>query len=93
MIVIITVGTQFEDRYEETLRCEVTVSDGATISEILEEAKQECLPKVPILDKPHKVPHLYLMHPDTLRKLDEEKPAGEFGIKDGSILRLMSSVR
>ncbi|MGY5852252.1 MAG: hypothetical protein RTU92_01640 [Candidatus Thorarchaeota archaeon] len=93
MIVIITVGTQFEDRYEETLRCEVTVSDDATISDVLEEAKKECLPKVPILNKPHKIPHLYLMHPDTLHKLDEEKPASEYGIKDGSILRLMSAVR
>ena len=93
MRLIITVGTQFEDRYEEFLRCSVKVSDNARISEVLEQAKTHCASQVPVLSKPHKLEHLYLMHPETLQKLDEDKSVDDYDLGDGSIIRLMSAVR
>ena len=93
MKLMISLGVQSGDDYRETIRCAIDVANDATISEVLEEAKKHCVPLVPYLNSEAKKPHLYLMHADTLERLDEAKTVKEYALVDGSIVRLMSAVR
>ncbi len=91
--VIITEGTQYDDRYEELSRQSLEASSEMTVGELLEEAK-----KLPfqMLNAPYTrniIAHLYLMHSITRERLDETKSLEAYGLRDGSILRLMSGVR
>ncbi|MHA1637991.1 MAG: hypothetical protein ACTSUB_08250 [Candidatus Thorarchaeota archaeon] len=94
MKLIITLGTQSGDKYIESSRCTIELEEDATIADALAKAKEDSAPLVanPTLQK-RLEPHLYLMHPDSLDKLDNEKKISDYGLKDGSILRLMSAVR
>ncbi len=90
MEVIITNGTQFGDTYKEASRFTVSVpSDDPAISEILEAAKQAAQPSYIERLKPS----FYLMHPVTLQRLNNHKTASDYDLTDGSVLRLMCSVR
>lgn len=90
MELIITTGTQFEGNYSENSRFIIsTWNADPTIGEILEAAKQ--LPQPAYLERLKSA--FYLMHPETLQPLDESELASTYGLKDGSILRLMCSVR
>ena len=94
MKLIITIGTQFDDEYRESSRCTIEVDSDATIGDALVKAKAESAPMVesPTVQK-RLEPHMYLMHPHTREKLDVDKKVDEYGLTDGSILRLMSGVR
>ncbi len=94
MKIIITLGVQSGDKYEESSRCTLEVSDYEEISTVLKEAKKSSAPLVanPILQA-NLEPYLYLMHPETLEKLDESKTVADYALKDQSVLRLMSAVR
>lgn len=94
MKLIITLGTQSGDEYIESSRCTIELEQDASIADALVKAKENSEPLVanPTLQK-RLEPHLYLMHPDTRDRLDEGKTISDYGLKDGSILRLMSSVR
>ena len=91
--LVITEGTQFDYRYDELMRHNIDVNPGSTILEILEDVKK--LP-LHILNQPYSSQirdHLYLMHPDTHERLEEEKKLSDYDIQDGGILRIMSAVR
>ena len=94
MKLIVTLGTQSGDEYIESSRCTIEIEEEASVADALAKAKEDSAPLVanPTLQK-RLEPYLYLMHPDTLDKLDNEKKISDYGLKDGSILRLMSSVR
>ena len=65
----------------------------STIFEILNDFKK--LP-LHILSQPYSFQvrdHLYLMHPDTHERLEEEKKLSDYDIQEGGILRIMSAVR
>ncbi len=93
MKLIITLGMQSEDSYEEHHRGTVEVDDDALISDVLEQAKIHVIPLSPALNRESIKPYLYLMHPETLEKLDENRSVQECDLQDESILRLMSFVR
>ena len=91
--LIVTEGTQFDDRYDEVMRHTVEVNPESTILEILEDVKK--LP-LHILNQPYSSQirdHLYLMHPDTHERLEKEKKLSDYDIQEGGILRIMSAVR
>jgi hypothetical protein len=94
MKLIITLGVQSGETYQESSRCTIDVADDAPISSVLEEAKRNSRPMVanPTLQA-RLEPHMYLMHPETLERLDESKTVVDYGLKDQSILRIMSAVR
>lgn len=94
MKLIITLGTQSGDEYIESSRCAIEIAEDASVADALAKAKEDSAPLVanPTLQK-RLEPYLYLMHPDTLDKLDEGKKISDYGLKDGSILRLMSAAR
>jgi hypothetical protein len=92
MKLMISIGVQSGDDHRETIRCAVDVATDATISDV-PEAKKHCVPLVPYLNSEAKKPHLYLIHADTLERLDEEKMVKEYALVDGSVVRLKSAVR
>lgn len=94
MKLIITLGVQSDDSYKESSRCTIEVSSDASITTVLEEAKKHSKPMVanPTLQA-RLEPHMYLMHPDTRETLDVTKAVADYGLNEGSILRLMSAVR
>ncbi len=92
MKLIISIGVQSGDDYRESIRCAVDVATDATISNVLAEAKKHCVPLLPYLNSEAKKPHLYLIHADTLERLDEEKMVKEYALVDGSVVRLKSAV-
>lgn len=94
MKLIITLGVQSEEEYRESSRCTIEVADDASIFLVLEEAKKHSKPMVanPTLQAQLE-PHMYLMHSDTWEALDNTKTVVDYGLTDGSILRLMSAVR
>lgn len=94
MKLIITLGVQSDEKYTETSRCTIEVSDDATIATVLQEAKKHSKPMVANATLQARLePHMYLMHPDSLEPLNIEKTIIDYGLSDGNILRLMSRVR
>ena len=94
MKLVITVGFYSGEDYRESSRCTVQVADDAQIAEALEEAKKHSAPLVPDPDHQKRLePHLYLMHSETRERLDADKKISDYGLSEGSILRLMSGVR
>lgn len=94
MKLIITLGFYSGDVYSESSRCTIEIADNAQISEALTGAKKHSKPLVPSPSYQTAIePHLYLMHSETLERLDKEKTVLDYGLSDGSILRLMSGVR
>ena len=94
MKLIVTLGVQSDEDYEETSRCTIDVSEDATIATVLEEAKKHSKPMVanPTIQA-RLEQNMYLMHSDTLEALDATKTVVDYGLSEGSILRLMSGVR
>ncbi|MHA1908807.1 MAG: hypothetical protein ACW98Y_16015 [Candidatus Thorarchaeota archaeon] len=94
MKLTITVGYYSGDEYKESSRCTIEVADDATIETALAEAKKH---SEPLVQSPSYMttiePHLYLLHSETLEKLASAKTVADYGLIDGSILRLMSGVR
>lgn len=89
---IITQGVYYSqyDKYEETRRCVVRLSDpNPYVGEVLEEAKK-CVTDEHL---EHIKPHLYLEHPRTRERLYRTRTVAEYGIKSGGVLRLFSDVR
>ena len=94
MKLIITVGFYSGDEYRESSRCTIEITDDATIALALEEAKKHSEPLVASPSYKTTIePHLYLLHSESLERLDDGKTVAEYGLNDGSILRLMSGVR
>ncbi|MCK5152262.1 MAG: hypothetical protein KAQ65_10485 [Candidatus Thorarchaeota archaeon] len=94
MKLIVTVGFYSGDIYRESSRCTIEVANDATLSVALEEAKKHSEPLVPSPSYQTAIePHLYLMHSETLERLDKDKTVLDYGLSEGSILRLMSAVR
>ena len=94
MRLTITLGFYDGDEYRESSRCTIEVTNDATIALALEEAKKHSEPMVASPTVQARLePHMYLMHPDTRETLDTTKTVADYGLSDGSTLRLMSAVR
>jgi hypothetical protein len=93
MKIIVTLGVQTDTEYTESSRCEIEVTEDTTISEALELAKKNSAPMAPASLQRHLERHMYLMHPDTLERLDDSKTIRDYSLKDGDIVRLMSAAR
>lgn len=91
--IIITEGTQFDDEYRENSRHEVDASSSMSIGDLLEQAKGLPFQMLIAPYARHILDHLYFMHPESKERLETSKTVGEYGLEDGSILRLMSGVR
>ena len=91
---MITVGFYSGEEYRESSRCTIEVADDALVVDVLEEAKKSSAPMVPDPEHQKRLePHLYLLHSETRERLDADKKVSEYGLSEGSILRLMSGVR
>ncbi|MFX0108613.1 MAG: hypothetical protein ACFE7R_10035 [Candidatus Hodarchaeota archaeon] len=91
--LVISFGVQTDDIYRESLRCSVDVEEDAKVADVLEEVKQKCVPLVPALNNEPIKRHLYLIHDDTMERLDNDKSVKDYALVDGSIIRLRSGVR
>ncbi len=93
MKLTITTGTYDGPTISESHRWTIEVADEAKMADVLEKVKQECVPSIPVLNRPATRPHLYLVLAETYERADESKTVKDYALANGSMLQLMSAVR